>query len=364
MKKIVLSKETLARKAPIRLFLFLMIFVATLPTAYPLNDFKKVEELVVVEKKIEAEKEKSLIEHFYSEGKRLLEEGDIEGAVDNFSRILEIDPNHRGAKSGIKKIRKKLQVTEGTETPDVMARRLLRNGRLKYANRDYEGAIEDFQDALVLDYTNEEILEWLKRARRRDNLKEIDTEEKDLLKDTEVATRRKEAQEKAAMLEVETAYLPPEKPDRKPVEIEELISPEEEMEEKARQELLKKLQEKMVPAVNLTEANIRDVIRQLMEITGVTIVIDEGALAEAVGEEPLKITFSTVNPLPLLEVLDIALRATGLGYKVERNYLWISTPEKLAREKLVTKTYRVKHGVRRIRKVQLKEFKTKSSETE
>lgn len=362
MKKIKPVKEIMRLKISIPLFAVFVIFSIVPPAAHPRENAKKVEELMVVEKKIQKEKEKTLVEHFYSEGKRLLEEEDYEGAIDHFSRILEINPKHRGAQSGIRKIRRKMQEMRKIQSPEIMAKRLFRSGRIKYGNKDYAGAVEDFQDALVLDYTDRDVLEWLKRARRRKSLEQIDTEEKDLSRDTEIATREKEIQEKTAMLEVEAAYLPPEKPKRRPVEIDELISPEEEAGERARKELLKRLQKKMVPAVNLAEADIRDVIRQLMEITGVTIVIDEGALAEAVGEDPLKLTFSTVNPLPLLEILDIALRATELAYKVESNYIWISTPEKLAKEDMVTKTYRLKYGIRRVRKVELKEFVTKSSE--
>lgn len=332
--------------------------------AFSLEDHIMAEEMMVAEKKIEREKEEALIQHFYGEGKRLLDAGDYDGAIEQFSRILEIDPKHRSAKSDMKKAKKYMMDQIKESSPQEMARRLLRSGRIKYASGDYDGALDDFDSALVLDVENTDITEWIKRTNRRKLIEETEDRKFDLTKDIEVATRKKEAHEKLAMLEVEEAYLPPVKKERKPVEIEELYSPEDEREEKARQALLKKLQEKMVPAVSLTDADLRDVIRQLMEITGVTIVIDEGALAEAVGTDPLRITFGTVNPLPLLEVLDIALRATDLNYRVEPNYIWISTPEKLEQQNLVTKTYRLKYGVRRIRKVELKEFETKSSESE
>lgn len=359
-KKLILSGNII-RQVFIGSFTFIIICGFMGPIAYSANDAKNVEEYMVLEKEITKEKEKAMLEHFYSEGRRLYEEGDYEGAIDQFSRILEIDPGHKGAKSQIQSIKRKLKETKQMESPDAMAKKLIRSGKIKYNQKDFKGAIDDFQDALVLDYSNEEILEWIKRARRQQELEESKKNKDDLTMDTKVAAKGKEVQEKSAMLEVEKAYLPPEKPERKPVEIEEIISPEEKKEERAREELLKSLQAKMVPAISLTEADIRDVIRQLMEITGVTIVIDEGALAQAAGKEPLKLTFSTVNPLPLMEVLDIALRATNLNYRVEPNYIWISTPEKLEKENLITRTYRLRYGVRRIRKVELKEFETKSS---
>jgi hypothetical protein len=255
----------------------------------------------------------------------------------------------------------KINERQRVESPAIMSKKLLASGQEKYRAKDYDGAVLDFQNALVLDYTNTDVLEWLKRARRQGGMDKARDDQKGLDKDTDLATQEKTVQEKTAMLEVEKAYLPPVKPERKPVEIEEIVSPDEEREEKARQALMKKLSEKMVPAVSLTEADIRDVIRQLMDITGVTIVIDEGALAKAGEGTPLKITFSTVSELPLLEVLNIALRATDLSYRVEPNYIWISTPEKLAKENLVTRTYRLKYGVRRVRKVELEKFQPKAS---
>jgi len=111
-----------------------------------------------------------------------------------------------------------------------------------------------------------------------------------------------------------------------------------------------------VPSISLRDADVRDLIRQLMEMTGVTIVLDEAALARATEEAPIKLTFSTVNPLPLSDLLDIALRTTNLDYKVEKNYIWISSRDQVMQEDLETKTYRLKYGVRKFRKVELKEF--------
>ncbi len=360
MKKIIYS----LRLSVICLLASLLAAGARGPRAHSAEDAGEIADFMVLEKQVEKEKEKTLVEYFYEEGKRLFKEGDYEAAIDQFSRILEVDPDHKGAKSHIKLIREKVRDKKRMESPDAMAKKLMRSGKVKYNKKDYEGALEDFQDALVLDYSNDEILDWIKRARRRLRLEEARVEQGDIEMQADVAARDKETQEKLAMLEVEQSYLPPKKEERKPVEIEEIVSPEEEAEEQARRELLRSLGKKMVPAINLTEADIRDVIRQLMEITGVTIVIDEGALAQAAGSQPLSITFGTVNPLPLLEVLNIALRATELSYRVEPNYIWISTPAKLEKENLVTRTYRLKYGVRRIRKVELKEFETKSSQAE
>ena len=357
------KKMTRQRAVLILKITIIAVFLFGSSTASPFNDMKesaseKAGEFMAVEKTAEEAREKVLIDYFYRDGKKLFQEENYMAAADQFSHVLEIDPGHKGAKKGLRAVRKELEKKRLEKSPPVMAKKLLKSGRLKYVDRDYEGAIEDFQNALVLDHTNKDVMKWLKRAHHRLKLKETNAEQDDVLKDIEIAKREKAVQERLAMLDVEKAYLPPKGPERMPVEIEAIISPEEEREEKKRQELMEKLREKMVPAISLTNADIRDAIRQFMEITNVTIIIDEGALAEAVGKKPLKLTFSTVNPLPLLEVLDIALKATELCYRVEPNYIWISTPEKLEKENMVTRIYRLKYGARRIRKVEIKEYKS------
>jgi len=116
----------------------------------------------------------------------------------------------------------------------------------------------------------------------------------------------------------------------------------------------------IVPAISVTDADIQDLIRQLMEMTGVTIVLDEKALAELTKEQPLKITLSTATPIPLLDVLNIAFKTTQLGYKVESNYVWISNKKNIT--ELVTRTYKLKYGERKTHEVKLKEFESKSAE--
>lgn len=347
-------------KAAILIFYTTLAVILFLEIDAAADDAKRAAELMISEKKIEKEKERAMIKYFIDEGDRLLAGGDYDMAAEQYSRAMEIDSANYEAKNGIRNVRRKMEQVKKVESPAAMAGKLFKSGQDKYRSADYEGAIEDFQNALILDYENKDILEWLKKTRRRQTLDNTRTDTFDAEKDINVAAEEKTLHEKRAMLEVEKAYQPPEKPERKIVEIEEIISPEEEREERAKQELLNKLKQKMVPAVSLAEADIRDVIRQLMDITEVTIVIDEGALAKVSGGSQLKITFSTVNELPLLEVLNIALRATELSYRVEPNYIWISTPEKLAKEDLVTKTYRLKYGVRRVRRVELKEFETKT----
>ena len=361
MIRIVSSLSNLLRQRFIIIFLAVLILCLYSYPAYSIEDPKKVEDIVKLEREITREKERALVNTFYKEGKRLLAEEKYDEAIDQFSRILEINPKHSGAKNGIETIKERLAQKKINASPAMMAMRLVRIGRLKYSDKDYDGAMEDFQDALVLDYKNAEALEWLKRSRRAKDLSGMKEEDRDLEREMEMATNKKELREKRAMIEVESAYIEPEKKVGEMKIFEDALTFSDDEEEKARATLIANLRKKMVPAISLVEADIRDVIRELMEITGITIVIDEGALNEVAMDEPLKITLMTVNSLPLLDVLDIALKATYLNYKVLNNYIWVSTPEKLKQEEMVTQTYKLRYGVRKIRKVGLKEFVTKSS---
>jgi tetratricopeptide (TPR) repeat protein len=186
---------------------------------------------------------------------------------------------------------------------------------------------------------------------------DIEQDIEDIEKEQELVSLKKEAQEKRMMLDVSKAYLPPEKLAKEKKEAEKTAEEiaEEKKEEKQR-ELIEKMNKNIVPALSLTDANIKDVIRELMKMTGVTIILDEGALKRAAADEPIKVSFTTVSPMPLLDLIDVALKTTELAYKVEPNYIWISDEKTLSQEELVTKTYRLKHGVRRSRDVSLIEF--------
>lgn len=204
---------------------------------------------------------------------------------------------------------------------------------------------------------------WLEKATEAEGLyikKVAATQErKTLAVARNVAAKEKDTSEQAMMLDVDKGWLPPQRVSRQEMEIEEIISPEELAEQEAKKQLEAKMASVVVPAISVTDADIRDLIRQLMEMTGVTIVLDERALAELTKEQPIRISISTANPMPLLDILNIAFKTTELGYKVESNYVWVSDKITVAKEELVTRTYRLKYGARKTRKVELIEFGTK-----
>ncbi len=328
------------------------------------KDASKLANEVTKEKKAKSSVEKEMFNFFYKEGTKCYKNGDYPAALGNFEKASEINPGNKDVTSYIKKINAKMESMESQKkyesSDDYKIKSSILDGKVYLSEGEYEKALDSFGNVLNMDPNNKEASNFALKAKRALMSKGARTESKETKKDLGVTILEKEAVEQERMLDVDRAYLPPEKPVKRKIEVEEVVSDELTKEEEAKKKLLEELKTKIVPAVSLTDADIRDVIRQLMDMTGVTIVVDEKALAEINQGAALKLTFSTVSSMPLLDLLDIALKTSGLNYRIEPTYIWISTPAKLQSENLVTKTYKLKYGVRRIRKVELEKFETTS----
>ena len=353
--------------------------------------------------------------NYYKEGIKLYRAGEYEEAKEQFAKILPDSRKYAKARAYInrieKPVKKKARVVKpkkARQAAKELAREkdiLYARARASYRKGDYEDAIEQFKTLTAKEPGNEEFVAWLDLAQRGLLKREAEQARTDTGADTKVVALQKDAQERSMLLDVEKAYLPPRRREMVEEAVEEELAGEEETERK-RKELINRLNKIIVPAISFTDADIRVVIRELMTMTGVTMVLDEMALSrmvtgvvpaaeeeeeefestEDLGEggeagvavprewavprervvaappsgrttPPLRVTFMTVSPIPLLDLLTVALRATGLDYKVEPSYIWISDPQTLKKEELVTRTYKLKYGVRKIHKVELKEFK-------
>lgn len=343
--------------------------------------------------------------NYYKKGVKLYRAGKYEEAKGEFAKILPDSRIYAKARAYISKIekpaKKKARVVKpkkARQAAKELAREkniLYAQARASYRKGNYGDAIEQFKTLTAKEPGNEEFVAWLDLAQRSILKREAEQARTDTAADTKVVALQKDARERSMLLDVEKAYLPPRRRERAEEAVEEELAEEEETERK-RRELIDRLNKIIVPAIEFTDADIRVVIRELMGMTGVTIVLDEMALSrmlmgvaelpveeEEIGapempgeagvvapEErvvaapaaggrttpPLRVTFMTVSPIPLLDLLTVALRATGLDYKVEPSYIWISDPRTLKKEALVTRTYKLKYGVRKIRKVELMEF--------
>lgn len=321
---------------------------------------KIIEEELAREKRVE---KKSFVSSLFNEAKGNYDAKNYEAAKQLFEKVLQLDPKNKSARNYIELCDDAID----KEMPQTVSGSLVKRGKANYNKKQYASAIADFETALASNPNDAEAQEWLAKAEaafakggeadRLKNKKAAAIEnEKETIKERGVAKAEKDAAEQAALLEVDEGWLPPEKLSREEMQVEEIISPEELAEKEAKKKLAEKMASVVVPALSVTDADVQDLIRQLMELTGVTIVVDEAKVAELTKEKPIKISLVTANPMPLLDILNIAFRTTSLGYKVEANYVLVSTKEEINKEDLVTRTYRLKYGVRQTRKVELEKI--------
>ncbi|MFH1778526.1 MAG: hypothetical protein ABH847_00625 [Candidatus Omnitrophota bacterium] len=343
---------------------FIMLSIEGLPNlAYALTktDSNEAIEAKIIAKDLAKQKKierKALISEVFDEGKKNYEAKNYETAIDFFQKVLEIDPANKPAKHYIDLCKKAMK----KEVPETVTGSLVKRGKDNFKKKQYSAAVADFETALASNPNDQEARMWLAKAKEYEGFtakKDAAIKQRKTLDVARnVAAKEKDTTEQSMMLQVDRDWLPPEKLPREEMEIEEIISPEELAEQEARKKLEEKMTSVVVPAISITDADVQDLIRQLMEMTGVTIVLDERALAELTKEQPIRISLTTANPMPLLDILNISFKATDLGYKVEPNYVWISKKDIIKKEELVTRTYRLKYGVRRTKKVELTEFET------
>lgn len=321
---------------------------------------KIIEEELSREKRVE---KKSLVSSLFNEAKASYEAKDYEAAKQLFEKVVQMDPKNKSARHYVELCDEAIS----KEMPLTVSGSLVKRGKANYNKKQYAAAIADFETALASNPSDSEAQEWFARAqaafanakqseRLKDKKADARENEKETIRERSVAKAEKDAAEQAMLLDVDKGWLPPEKLPREEMQVEEIVSPEELADKEAKKKLEEKMASVVVPALSVTDADVQDLIRQLMELTGVTIVVDEVKISELTKDKPIKISLITANPMPLLDILNIAFRTTSLGYKVEANYVLVSTKEEISKEELVTRTYRLKYGVRQTRKVELEKL--------
>jgi tetratricopeptide (TPR) repeat protein len=332
-------------------------------SSYAENDprARSLAEEIARHKRLEQEEIEILVKERTQRGIESYQEANYGEAIRQLMAALELNPQDKEAEKYLNLALSSLldsaqsHYTKGVEY---------------YKKGNFAKAIDELNQIPESNRYHEEAQEYIKAARKTLETagvpkpsspgfekKDVKRDLKTLDKEQEIVVLKKELQEKRMMIDVDRAYLPPERLEEKRVEA---VETAEEIAERKREEerlrLIEKMNENIVPALSLTDANIQDVIRELMKITGVTIVLDERALERVAGGRSVRVSFTTVSPLPLLDLIEIILKTTELSYKVESNYIWISDRQTLAKEELITRTYRLQHGVRRTREVSLMEF--------
>ncbi len=317
---------------------------------------KIIAEELAKEKKAE---KKYLVNDLFKEAKANYDSKNYETAQQLFERLLQLDPKNNSAKRYIELCREAMK----KELPGTVTGSMIKRGKENYQMKEYAASVADFESALAANPNDAEAQMWLAKAKATEDLyakkKATKEERKNITMARGVAKEEKDTAEQSMLLDVDKGWLPPEKTIKEEIQVEEIVSSRELADKEARRKIEEKMASIMVPALSVTDADVQDLIRQLMEMTGVTIVIDERAFAELTREAPIKISLSTADAMPLLDILNIAFKTTQLGYKVEPNYVWVSKKSNTEREDMVTKTYKLKYGQRQTRKVELKEFETK-----
>ena len=333
--------------------------VADTDMAYDSVEARIIAQDLAKEKKVE---QKSLIKDLFSQAKSEYEAKNYETAQQIFERIVQLDPRNKQAAHYVELCKDSVVKT----VPETITGSMVKRGKANYARKEYSAAVSDFESALAANPNDPEAQAWLIKARQAEGLvgreKATKEERKYVVKDRRVTNEEKDTSEQKALLDVDRGWLPPEKTGREELQVEEVIPEQERLDAEARKKLEEKMASVIVPAISVTDADVQDLIRQLTEMTGVTIVIDEKELSALTKEQPLKITISTAAPMSLLDILGIAFKTTQLAYKVEKNYVYVSSKKIIMQEALVTRTYKLKYGERKTHKVELKEFETKSAE--
>ena len=353
----------LLKKFTVLICLTIVIVFALNNIAYSRSktDAEDLAKKLAVQKKLEQEENEILIDGRNQRGIYYFNKGYYNEAIQQFHLALELDPGSAVANEYLNKALEKLSKS---------AKKHYKKGVAYYNKGEMQKCIDEMSMIPVTSSYYQKAQEYITYADEvltegavyginsskagtqhiKDQMRQMDSEK-------ELVMLRRKAHEQQLMLDVDSAHLPPESYEEAAEE--EAISAEE-IEEQQREEAQKRLRAKMneniVPALSLSDADIRDVIRELVKLTGVNIILDEGALKKASEAGIMTVSFTTVTPMPLLDLLDIALKTSDLTYKMEPTYIWISDKETIYKENLVVRTYKLKYGVRSTRSVQLTQF--------
>jgi type II secretory pathway component GspD/PulD (secretin) len=337
---------------------------------------------------------------YMAKGTRHFEQGRYHDAISEFNRALLLKPDSREAKRAI--IKASREIAARSDVPDIEAiekDRLdfhLTKGTEYYDKEKYDEAIAEWQEALRIDPDNklaQSLIEAGKRAKvdvlmekghdeffagRIDEAIAIWEEAHEITPSSRVldeliaeAHRARHEREQARIgADIEQQYqqmnefvakqglLPEEaSPDgMKRRDLSEKPAPRKIKEFGAREAIMKELSQPV--AFEFECEPLRDVLRFLTTITGINILIDEeifnlyGSYRDCYDNtvDRLEIFVTIhVSDLPLESALNGMLRQHGLGFSIERDFIYISTPDILrgsSFEQLETRFYHLKDSSR------------------
>ena len=215
-------------------------------------------------------------------------------------------------------------------------------------------------------------------ARRKAAILIVQAQEEQIEQAEKKALIAREIETRSILLNSERKWILPESMH---IRSRKIIDKEDEAETEGVTELAE--QAKLRVTLSFDNAHLREVLTTLSEVSGINIVLDETlfpaddnnpGISDNVREEAVLdqvedeieiedieldedtakgISVSDVSPrvtkdlndIPLIDALDIIIRAKGLQYRLENNVIWITTAERLVDKNMVTRIYHLSSGI-------------------
>ncbi len=304
-------------------------------------------------------------EDYLRQGKKYCRAGQFDEAIGKFEAVLTLDPGNQEVLNYISLAEKsrdekrRLQDTkQRKKEKETKLVQYLDKGQEYYTQGFFTEAIEEWNKIIPLTVPNDSRRRVAKKLIHRAKLAKIEMERKDL-------AGKREIEREKYLLTADKDWLPSEKKK----EMGQVVGPvKSEVEDT---EAKKRLRERAMRPISIdfNEANLRDVLRYLAKIGEINIVLDEtvfskggevsgevsgemgGKIGENIGENIISpLVTIHLKEIPLIEALDIILRAKGLSYRLEQNIIWVTTAERIAAEEMVTKIYYLSSGISGITK--------------
>ena len=258
----------------------------------------------------------------------------LKSAVKEWEKALSICPESEEAKSKLLKAKHEIEEKEKESENEKLASTLIERGRVFFKNGKYEEAIDEWKKILdIVPGSHPDC----QRAKSWIHAAEVNK----LRMEKRKAILKKDLSERTAIVGVSETWLLRQKEYKE--------TGGEEKEEKAEGEVtaeeseIKEKAEQIV-SVHFENAHIRSVLRYLSEVGGVNIVLDEQVFPEdaqvSEGQTSSRVTIDLDN-LPLIQALEAILKGKTLRYRLEKNLIWITTPERMAMERLETRIYTI-----------------------
>lgn len=297
----------------------------------------------------EAEERKKRIETYLSQGKKYYRDNRFDEAIKEFEAVLALDLGNGEAQNylslareGKEKERRQREIRRREEEKEKKIVEYLNRGKEYCLQGRYTEAISEADKVLALSPGNKQAEKLIMQSKRE----ALKVDKKKAQAEREIVEGRRTLDVSKAIYTSPTDYSDEMNPEKRAVPEEESEAPEEGEEEEAGG--LREEAEKTLVKMEFEGTNLYDVIIFLSKMSKVNIAIDERALEELDNPD---VTIYIPTAIPLTEALKLILNAKGLDYVIKEHLIWVT--KKGLGEEAITKAYRLKYGIRKIRAVTL-----------